>query len=127
MSRQKNGDETKIILIKKHNTLMEQLINLHNIKEELREDVKASMVLAILQAYDKYGEAYECMLNEILCKALTQCLRDFSHCGVEYEKEPYYYDKKLEECELFGTVRDQAERTARITAAVGQLSTVSVK
>ena len=122
MSR--NNDDPKLALLKEHEAIFKLIMAKYKVKKEMEEDVYDSMVLVLFEAKAEYGEAYETVLLDRLCKATEECLRIMSYSGKIFEEEPYYdMTAELDElCSAYTmTVISQAARANAIVAAVNQL------
>lgn len=118
----------KEALLAEHQRTMELIVAKYKVKDDLKEDVYNSMVVAILEADAEYGENYEKVLLDKLCEAVEECLRCMSYQSkitIQHESYELDYDELDIICtEYTARVNAQAARAAAITAAVNSLVTV---
>lgn len=125
-----NSDESKLALIKEHETTFELVMAKYKVKKFLEEDAYDSMVMALLETFNIYGEErYKSFLLDNLCSAVEECIKAMSYeSKVIIGGDPYYslaYDELDDICNNYTKiVASQKERADRITAAVNQLVTV---
>lgn len=118
----------KEALIAEDQRTMELIIAKYKVKDDLKEDAYNSMVLALFEAEAEYGENYEVVLLDRLCKAVEECLRCMSYQSkitIQDESYKLNYDELEVICTSYTEkVNTQAARAEAITAAVNSFVTV---
>lgn len=115
----------KEALIAEHQRTMELIIAKYKVKDDLKDDVYNSMVVALLEADAEYGENYEKVLLDKLCEAVEECVRCMSYqkkITIQDENYELAYDELDIICAAYSVrVNTQAARADAITAAVNSL------